>query len=222
MRLELAERLRCPRPHEPSPLVLVAQEVVERELRRGLAGCPVCGAEVRVRDGDVHFDALGVLDGAARHAPESADPTQYARAERERLDRLIALLGVGEPEGTVLLTGGFTRFAAAISRETGVSIVVTHTTNAADRGGPDADVSAVWIAAPVVPLSDHTFRAAAVDSLDAALLADAARTVVVGGRLVAPAAAALPMVLRELARDAEEWVAERAAGSGGVVPLRRA
>lgn len=223
MRLEIAERLRCPRAHEPSPLVLVAQEVVERELRRGVAGCPVCGAEARIVNGDVLFDADAALDTPfASPATEPQSAPEDRRAEREALDRLIALLGLGEPEGTVLLTGRYVRFAAQISNETSVSIVISRPLAHAERDVSNAEVSAFTLAEPLVPFSDHTFRGAAVDSTAAALLADAARTLVVGGRLLAPAEATLPPSVRELARDKAEWVAEREAGSGAVIPLRRA
>jgi hypothetical protein len=222
MRLELAERLRCPRAHEPSPLVIVAQEVVERDLRRAVAGCPLCGFEATIRDGDAYLDGGPVPAETPRDAARPEAGTDELRAEREQLDRLIALLGLGEPEGHVLLTGQYARFAASLSTETGVSVVTTHAALEVDRGGAEAEVSALVLAALRVPLSDHSFRAAAVDSLDPAFLADAARTLVVGGRLVAPASAPLPPNVRELARDPAEWVAEREAGSGGVVPLRRA
>ena len=95
MRLEIAERLRCTQSHEPAPMVVVASEVDERELVRGTAGCPVCHAEVRISEGDVWFGTPVVGPGTAPASP-AAEP------DAEALGRMIALLGLAEPEGTVL------------------------------------------------------------------------------------------------------------------------
>jgi len=50
----------------------------------------------------------------------------------------------------------------------------------------------------------------------------AVRALVAGARLVAPAGAAVPAGVRELARDEADWVGERDAAPSPPVPLRRA
>jgi len=216
MRLEIAERLRCPRSHVATPLVLVASRVVERELVEGAAGCPVCFAEAHIRGGDVWFDDAGPADSSASGTIVS--PEIDPRSARESLDRLMAQLLLGEPGGAVLLTGRFGLFAAPLARELDVAVVVINAVTAARLG-----VSVVALRAQSVPFSDHTFRAAALDGgLTPEFAADAARSVTVGGRILGALPLALPPLARELARDHVEWLAEREAGPGGVVRIRRA
>lgn len=213
MRLEIAERLRCPRLHTPTALVLVAERVVERELVAGVAGCPVCLNEARIRNGDVWF-----AGATEPHDKVKEATTVDARAEREALDRLIALLMLGEPGGAVLLTGAYARFASPLAAELDVAVVVME---AESVMGPA--VCAVHLSEFAVPFSDGTFRAAALDrSLSDELAADAVRATAVGGRVVGALALALPPHVSEVARDQREWLAEREAGPGGVVRIRRA
>lgn len=215
MRLELAERLRCPGAHAPTPLVVVAARTADRELVEGFAGCPVCHLEARITDGDVWFpsaeaDADADADAAGEPGREPASPTREEPAG-ERVVRTAALLGLAEPGGAVLLGGaGYAALAAALAESTGVSVVVL---GAAQGDG----VSAVHAPHGAVPFGDQTFRAAALDAVSA----DAVRAVVVGGHILAPAAAARPAGLTELARDAAEWVARREAPPVAV-PLTRA
>jgi hypothetical protein len=206
MRLDLAERLRCPRPHAPTPLVVVSRRKRERELLEGFAGCPVCQLEVPIVEGHLRFD--GVAAGAA-----AADADQAPD-----LARLIALLGLGEPEGAVLLTGRYAIVAEALAELTGVGAVVMHAT----RVWPASElVSAVLGSPSLVPFTDTTFRGAALDaSTPIALVADAVRSVAMGGRIVGAAGLLVPAGLKELARDDQEWVAARER-SGAIVELRR-
>lgn len=206
MRLELAERLRCPNPHAPTPLIVVSRRKRERELLEGFAGCPVCHLEVPIIEGHVRFSGS---------APSSAAPEASTAPE---LDRLIALLGLGEPGGAVLLTGRYALIAEALAESTGVSIVLMH----AAKVWPASElVSAVLGAPSRVPFTDVTFRGAALDdATPIALAADAVRAVAMGGRVVGAASLAVPVGLRELARDDHEWVAAREA-VGSIVELKR-
>jgi len=214
MRLDLAERLRCPAAHPPTPLVIIASEVVERDLVRGSAGCPVCHAEVRVAEGDVWFDAPS--GAAPRPAPRADDPAA--------LERLTALLGLAEPGGTVLLTGRFATLALPLAAASDVGVVTlgdsegSPTPGEGHRGG--FAVASVRGALRSVPFSDGTFRAAALDALTPALASDAVRAVAAGGRVLGALAVPRPEGVAELARDATEWVGERAAAAP-LVPLRR-
>jgi hypothetical protein len=196
MRLELAERLRCPATHVPTPMVVVATRVAGRELLEGVVGCPMCRLEGRVTEGTVRFaEPLGiVLSGGA---PPGADD----EPDEDAIDRAAALLGLGEPGGAVLLAGRYATLAAVLRERFEVATAVIETRAA-------------------IPFGDATFRAAALD-LGPVPLDAAPRTVVPGGRIVAPSSADVPAGLRELARDAADWVAEREATSG-VVTLGRA
>jgi len=212
MRLDLAERLRCPRAHAATPLVVVTTAVAERDLRRGFAGCPVCQLEARIADGVVAF-------AEAEDLPLADD------AWRPTLDRLVALLGLAEPGGSVLLTGRYAASAADLSRATDVAVVVM----GAAGISADEHVGVVRGLRAAVPFSDATFRAVALDlptdtavSADvAAFAADAVRSVAVGGRVLARSATAVPDGIKELARDETEWVGERQLVSAPVELRRR-
>lgn len=213
MRLDLAERLRCPRAHVATPLVVVTTAVAERDLRRGFVGCPVCQLEARIADGVVTFAEAEDLP----LADDGWGPT---------LDRLVALLGLAEPGGSVLLTGRYAACAADLARATDVAVVVM---GAAAGIGADEHVGVVRGLRAAVPFSDATFRAVALDlptdtavSADvAAFAADAVRSVAVGGRVLARSATAVPDGIKELARDETEWVGERQLVSAPVELRRR-
>ena len=195
MRLDLAERLRCPRSHASTPLIVVADEVTGRDLRRGVAGCPVCQLEARIDAGDVWFGA------------DRDDDHGETRDLEGALDRLIALCGLAEPGGAVLLTGRYGRLAERLTVAAGVSVVLIHPRS--PHVGTD-EVSTVHGERAQVPFIDQTFRAAALDAgFPESFIADVARSVQVGGRIVAAASVVPPEGVSELARDAAEWVGAR-------------
>jgi hypothetical protein len=192
MRLELAERLVCPRDHAPTPLVVVAQRVVGRDLHAGFAGCAECRLEARITLDAVEFPTPATA-ALARATP--LDPTP------ERIERTAALLGLAEPGGIVLLTGGYAALAARLAEEYDVTAVIpatdaTVTTSDRIVRIQNAEAHAVF--------SDQTFRAAALDPPPLAAL----RSLAVGARLLAPADAPSLPNTRELARDQDEWLAE--------------
>jgi len=205
MRLELAERLRCPGAHAPMPLIVVAQETHDRVLHRAIVGCAVCGLEARIASG-----VLTLPSGfAVRRADDGVDPTADV-ADVADVERLAALLHLDAPGGAILLAGGYARFGAPLASGYGVQAIAL-VPPAVTRG-----------AAPAIPFTDATFRAAAVEGLPDASLADLARVIAPGGRIVAPTTVELPVGVSLLARDAREWVAASdGAGQGGVVALKR-
>lgn len=222
MRLDLAERLRCPRAHAATPLVVVTTAVAARDLRRGFAGCPVCQLEVRIVEGDVVFS-----EAPAESATDAVRTTTPADTWMPTLDRLIALLGLAEPGGSVLLTGRYARLATDLARATDVAVVVMWSVDAI---AADEHVATVRGLRAAAPFSDATFRGAALD-LDAlgpsathersAFAGDVVRSVAVAGRVVATVGLVRPDGLKELARDAFEWVAERQLISAPVALRRR-
>ena len=205
MRLELAERLRCPGAHAPTPLIVVAQETHDRVLHRAIVGCAACGLEARIASG-----VLTLPSGfAVRRADDGVDPTADV-ADVADVERLAALLHLDAPGGAILLAGGYARFGAPLASGYGVQAIAL-VPPAVTRG-----------AAPAIPFTDATFRAAAVEGLPDASLADLARVIAPGGRIVAPTTVELPVGVSLLARDAREWVAASdGAGQGGVVALKR-
>lgn len=205
MRLELAERLRCPGAHAPTPLIVVAQETHDRVLHRAIVGCAVCGFEARIASG-----VLTLPSGfAVRRADDGVDPTADV-ADVADVERLAALLHLDAPGGAILLAGGYARFGAPLASGYGVQAIAL-VPPAVTRG-----------AAPAIPFTDATFRAAAVEGLPDASLAELARVIAPGGRIVAPTTVELPVGVSLLARDAREWVAASdGAGQGGVVALKR-
>jgi hypothetical protein len=209
MRLELAERLRCPSAHMPTPLIVVAQRSADRELISAILGCPVCRLEARIVDGDVRFDLTS--DGAT-----GAAASEETIGEAPELERVVALLGLSEPGSTVLLTGRYAMLAGPLAALADASVVVM-----TGPASPASGVSAVHGSTDMVPFSDGTFRAVALDSgLPSAFVADAVRATAIGGRVLGAAAVPAPTGLKELARDDTEWVAARESG-GAIVELKR-
>jgi hypothetical protein len=210
MRLELVERLRCPRPHEPTPLIVLATEKRDRELVRGEAGCPVCHLRAQIVDGDARFE--GAPFGAA------ASASTAAHDDRAALDRLEALLGLSEPGARVLLTGRYARLAAALARDVDAAVVSLNAAVPRAEGS-----SSVHLAEPAVPFTDATFNAIALDAdVTQAVVTDALRALATGGRVLGKLPLRLPASVRELARDTEEWVGEKQGTPAPPLPLRRA
>jgi len=209
MRLEVAERMRCPCPHAATPLIVVARRTLGRELVEGIAGCPVCRLEARIVAGHVVFPS-GV-GATGEHAFRATRP------ENEAVERLAALLGLAEPGGAVLLTGCYARLASGLFRSVEVNAVALNTPVQGEGGW------AVMLAEPSVPFTDGSFRAAALDAaVPPPVVLDAVRAVAVGGRIVGALPLERPSTVRELARDGEEWVGERAREAAEVIAIRRA
>lgn len=208
MRLDLVERLRCPRAHAPTPLIVLASETHDRELVQGEAGCPECHLRARIIAGNVEFD------GASPAPRANITDTD----DRAALDRLEALLGLSEPGARVLLTGRYSRLATALAFDVDAAVVSLN----AERGTGDGSASA-HLREAAVPFTDATFNAVALDAdVPAAIVADALRTLTLGGRIVGKHPLERPADVQELARDTEEWVGEKATTSAPPIPLRRA
>jgi hypothetical protein len=129
-----------------------------------------------------------------------------------------ALLGVAESELPVGLVG---RYAAA-SGELASFVSAPQLLINSGPVLPGPGVSCL-VVADRLPLGVETLAAIAIDAAHAtsAFLESAVRALRFGGRLVAPADAPVPAGMRELARDATEWVAETTTRASGLVELRR-
>ena len=201
MFVELIEQLRCPRDHEDAHLVASADRTEERHIVAGTLGCAVCGAEFRIAKGEAWFD-----DAAPAAAP--------AEGDAETAMRLAAFLELTDARGFALLLGAWAAHADQLGRLSDTPLVLVN-----PPPGLLPDAAAVIHVGSRLPFAPGAARAAALDGgFPAALLASAVRTVRPGGRLVGPAALALPAGARELVRDAHVWVAEKSAAPDEPAP----
>ena len=202
MFVELIDRLRCPAGHADTWLVAAATRTAQRHLLDATLGCPECGAEYEVRDGEVWFGARV----ASAPFPVTEDETMRAAA-------LLKL----EERGLYLLDGGWSSLADELRALLDVELLLADPPGhgAATPGAPGVlrGIGDRW------PLAAASLHGVALDRITPARTDDAVRLLRTGGRLVAPVSAVLPPGVRELARDERHWVAERV---GDVIPLRRA
>jgi uncharacterized protein YbaR (Trm112 family) len=210
--IELVSALRCPAPHEETWLVAASARMAGRRIVEGVLGCPVCHAEYAIRDGVAHFAEVA---GPPDDVP--APPVDEAEVMRA-----AALLDLAAPGGLVILGGRWDAFATPLAELTDARFLLV---NPVVRVPPSEQTSAVR-AGDRLPVAPASARAVALDAATAsdARLTSAVRVLRPAGRLVAPAACALPAGVTELARDDRHWVAERAHEAVVSVPiaLRRA
>jgi hypothetical protein len=215
MYLELVDALRCLRPHQPTALVASVERVVDRDVITGTLGCPLCDARYPIVEGAVVFDP-------ACRPPDWLPAAGPPAGAAETATRVAALLDLTDANGVVLLHGSWADAADAVSRIAPVAMVLLNPT-----GRTRADGARGLLYAPVAPLAPGAVRAAAIDGpADPALVESVVRAVRPGGRLMGPAGVAVPVGVRELARDADGWVGERLAAApatpeGPPVTLRR-
>ena len=208
---ELVESLRCVRAHAPTGLVAVAYETRDRDILRGSLGCPECKAEYPIVDG-----VADLRDGAAGPA---LPPPKSSPAEDLAM-RAGALLALEDPGGVVVLTGAWTVAAPELAAlAPGVRILALD----AAPGIASGEGISLARSAGAIPLRAGSARGIALDAAHASpgAVSDAVDALAPRGRLVAPVTCTVPNGVRELARDAREWVAERIAAPA-VVPLTRA
>ncbi|MGK2935508.1 MAG: hypothetical protein ACSLFE_09750 [Gemmatimonadaceae bacterium] len=193
MFIELIDLLRCTRPHEDSWLVAAFSELRERDVIEGLLSCPVCDARYPITNGVAWFDV----------EPDTAG--QHAAAPGGDGMRVAAYLNLVEP-GVVLLGGAWADAADPI---TGLGNTVIAFNSAAASAPRASRVHCDTI----VPLARECLDGIALDSAASEFVESGARALKNGARMVAPAGAAVPDGLVELARDGSYWVAAREGGS---------
>jgi hypothetical protein len=206
---DLLDALRCPTPHEESWLVAVVTRADGRLLWEADLACPVCASEFTVRSGVASFG--GVPQPSSGAVPDA--------------ERLAALLGVLDGERPVLLTGAYARAGTALAAlTTAPQLWLDAPTDALTEASTDAGARrSPLVGCSRLPLGVDTLAAAAVDAAHATpdMLASIVRALGQGARLVAPVTTPLPPGVRELARDAAEWVAETTTRASGLIELRR-
>lgn len=235
MHVDLVESLRCPAAHAEGWLVAAADRVVARRIMDGTLGCPQCGGEWRIADGELLLAATeGATDATERavaaEVPEAmpdAGDAPVAPAARSvgrrpagtRTDalRTAALLDLRESHAVVLLAGEAAREAEPLAALTSALVLAVNAPPGAATGQ-----SRVRTTRPL-RLGVASLHGAHLDAdhTSPAWLRAVVPAVRRGGRLIAPARVPLPDGLRELARDEHEWVAEVQVAASGLVPLRR-
>ena len=219
MFIELVDQLRCVRPHEDAWLVAAPDRMSGRHIVEGVLGCPVCGARYPVRDAVADFRPDAV-DPVARNVAAPGDDASDPRAGDEDAMRGAALLALADVRAPVVLAGAWGVVAPTLVALAPAAYLLVNPTAPVEAR---TELSALR-AAGALPLAAGAAHAVALDAAaarDDALVAGAVRALRGGGRLVAPAWAALPADVRELARDERHWVAERDAPASAPVALRR-
>jgi len=200
--VELLEHLRCIGAHEPGPLVVAATRSEHRHILDGVLGCPVCGAEYPLRDGIARFGA----PPAVRPQPPSVEAAM----------RVAAFLGLTDSGGFVVLSGSWCAHVTELARLVETPLVLVNPPEGAAMEG----AAAVLTVAGALPFAPGSARALALDP-DAVPMEPSIALVRAGGRVLAPVSTPLMPSLREVARDAADWVAERV-GAPALVELKRA
>lgn len=210
MHVALLESLRCPGAHEPSALIAAVRQQAGRDVLEATLGCPVCRRELVVQRGAVAF-------GDTTPAPEALLP-----ADDDAVMRLGALLGLTTPGGTVAVSATWSNLARPLAVLTDVRVLVV-APPLGFEGDEDVGVLRGTAALPLAPASCRGVALGASPLASPFAVASWVRAVRPGGRVVGPAAMPLPEGVRELARDAQHWVAERLADApSSPVPLTRA
>ena len=214
MFVELIGTLYCPEPHEPTLLLAAVDRIAGRNVELGTLACPVCDRRYPIINGVAVFDAARFA--AAQAAAGSGDSSAMSGYRNGDEMRAAALLNLTEPGGLVLATGAWSGVAEPLQELAGVTVVVLN--SGADFMGRGT-VSPIY--ANALPFGRSAFRGVLLDAgSDGESVAATVRS---GGRLVGPVALAVPSGSRELARDAELWVAERVVDQASpIVGLRRA
>lgn len=208
MQLLLTDRLTCPRCGPTFGLVLFAERMVDRRVRKGALGCPNCRDSFPVVDGvvDLRAPPRGPL-GEGRAEGGAVDPDLNT-------DRLVALLGIERGPGTVAMVGRPAHFAERLAGAVDDLHVVAVHGDAARW--PDMGSVTRMVAAPGLPFFSRTLRGVVVDGgMGEAMLREAARVTAPMSRVVVTAS---PADAEGVLRDAGLTVL--AADDGTVVAAR--
>jgi len=201
--LALTDHLRCTAGHAETWLVARADAVRDGWMVAGVLGCPVCREE-RVVSGGVVAWTVG--------ATATSSPRAATAPDEAAVVRLAAQLALAESGAPHLLCGDFGALAPALALALG-GIAVAPLVLLDPPDDSAAGLATIIRGAPRVPFAGGSVRAIALDALHAApeRIGFAVRALVNGGRLVAAADVPVPTGVRELARDATQWVGERIA-----------
>lgn len=213
MQLALTDHLRCTGLHVETWLVARADVAEHGWMIEGVLGCPVCLVERTVRGGVVAWDPMAKLVARQRDATHVPD--------EEATVRLAALLGLTDSLLPFVLCGAAGACAPALGGLAAAAFVLLDPPDDASAG-----LATVIRGAERLPFAERSVQGIALDSAHAGanVIESAVRALVPGGRMVAAPRVPVPAGIRELARDAAEWVGERVAEptASAPVPLSRA
>ena len=203
MFIELIDYLRCPADHGPSALVAALERIEDRDVTRGMLGCPICRSEYSIRDGQLWL--------ATNAMPAPA--TKPLNANEDGL-RLAASLDLRMESGFAILRGPWASLADSIADISPTHLVLLDP----PIGSRSAPGRSIIHAGGTVPFAPASAVAATIDDdVHAYALATAVRP---GGRVVGPPNVPPPRIVRELVRDERWWVGE-VERSSDPIPLRR-
>ena len=211
MFIELVDSLRCVEPHEDMWLVASVVRMDGRHIVEGVLGCPVCRREYPIRNGIGWF-------AESSDATATRVRTPAAAAKPDLVTRAAALLGLSDAGGIIVLGGHWVDCAEALGQLGPAHVVLVDATPAPDS----AQETSGLVFGDRLPFARGALRGVALhgDSARVSRVTSAAELLRPRGRLVAPATTALPEGVTELARDADDWVAERTGTTSPPVPLR--
>ena len=197
MFIELTDHLRCPADHDEAFLVLLPDQVEGRSVRTGTLGCPVCDRRFTLRE--------GVLDLG------DAPPARSGGAEVTRLsgEALAPLVGLSGPGGYLVLVGppaAAWRDVAALLPGVGL-VAVDPPPGVADEDGISV------LRGGRLPLKAHSMRGVVLGPPyggDPAWVAEAARVVLPGLRVVGEGVDPSPETIDLMASAGGVWVGTRA------------
>src|SRR5881628_3026451 len=107
--------LRCPQPHEETPLVMSTGEMRGRMVRSGLLACPACGREYPIVQGVVEFSGREKREGGSVGAEQTALPSSRFPLPAVDDQTLQALLDLSGPGGYVVLLGSAAGHAVGLA-----------------------------------------------------------------------------------------------------------
>jgi len=214
MFIELIDLLRCTRQHEDAWLVAAFTKLDQRFVFEGTLGCHVCGASYPVHDGIVNMRDSGKPD--ADRFPDTGSVQQVEKLDPPSADdavRFAALLGLTRPGALIVMEGESALLAPVISEMTESRVIALNPPG----GLNETERVALVLSGARIPLAPGS-----VDGVVAArksvVVADAARVLKPGGRLVADASADPGGSFREITRDDRHVVAE---SIGPLISLKR-
>jgi hypothetical protein len=197
MQIDLTDHLCCLGSHEESYLVLLTGRMVGRRVVTGHLGCPVCGKEVKIRNGVADFSGGVPGDEYSALTPEATG----------------AFLGLGGPGGWVAMAGSAAGLAGGLAPLLpGVRLVAVNPPSAVEQ-----EEAASVLRAPRLPLKSGSMRGVVIGGDLAGSsdwVADAVRAVLPGLRVVIEGPAPSPPLdgVEILASAPACWVGKKVSG----------
>jgi uncharacterized protein YbaR (Trm112 family) len=204
MFIELIDLLRCPVEHEESWLVAAFTRMDGRFVIEGKLGCPVCSASYPITDGIARFSPA-IPRTALAHDAVSADD----------VIRAAAMLGLTRAGMTVVLEGRDAALAPSVVEMSGARVIAVN----AESPIPETEGVAAVTATGRLPVATGSVDGLLLGADAGSSMAEAARILRRGGRIVAPASIQVAAgAFRQLARDERNVVLESV---GELVKLSR-